>query len=292
MALQILTCVWGKSHIELFKKTALESLSWDKNKKALTDAQAIWNIITDDVDAMKELTKHLPEPIYPIINIRSMEDHRDYIDQVQSASIWQMERSVESKDKVLLAPPDTIFGDGTVANLLEAGKDNESVVVVPHARVLPSILTEMDSFYLPVDNAPLVSLAWRHLHDAWVHAERGHANQSSYVGGVEWWRVGNIIQGTHRLPSPYLIQFTKEDLLYFRSAISFGHFDHMWPGDILIPRGRQRYLGSSDAAFIVEITEADKNVPPIIEGQPESGFWRDHLHNRSNGQIIFTLRGS
>jgi hypothetical protein len=145
---------------------------------------------------------------------------------------------------------------------------------------------------LPVDNGPLVALAWRHLHDAWVHGERGHANQSSYVGGVEWWRVNNLIQGTHRLPSPYLIQFTKEDLQYFKSAISFGNFDHVWPSDILIPRGRQRYLGSSDAAFIVEITDPNKNVPPIIENQPKTGFWKDHLQNRSNAQIIFTFRGS
>lgn len=292
MSLQILSCVWGSNHIDLFRRTALESLSWDKNKKALVEAQAIWNIITDQVDTMKELTKDLPEPLYPIVNIRSIDQHRDYIDQVQSASLWQMERSIEAKDKVLLAPPDTIFGDGTIANLLAAGSDEGSVVVVPHARVLPTILDHMDSFFLPVDNAPLVTLAWEYLHDSWVHAERGHANQSSYVGGVEWWKVGNIIQGTHRLPSPYLIQFTKEDLMYFQSAISFGHFDHMWPGDILIPRGRQRYLGSSDAAFIVEITEADKNVPPIIENQPKTGFWRDNLHNKNNAQIIFTFRGS
>lgn len=292
MGLQILSCVWGKNHIELFKKTAYESLSWDKNKKALIEAQAIWNIITDDVEAMKEITKDLPSPLYPIVNIRSIELHRDYIDQVQSASIWQMETSLEAKDKVLLAPPDTIFGDGSIANLLEAGKDDDSVVVVPHARVLPSILNEMESFYLPVDNAPLVSLAWRHLHDAWVHGERGHPNQSSYVGGVTTWRVGNLIQGVHLLPSPYLMQFTKEDLMYFRSAISFGNFDHVWPSDILISRGRQRYLGSSDAAFIVEITEADRNVPPIIENQPKSGFWRDNLQTRHNAQIIFTFRGS
>lgn len=287
MGLQLLTCVWGKKHIELFKQTAFRSLTWDKNLKALSDARAVWNLFTDDVNAMMNI---IDNDLGITFNIQSTEKLRDYIDEVQSASIWQMEQALEKNDQVLLAPPDTIFGDGTVQGLLSAGQDEGSVVVVPHARVLPSILTK-DLEIHDVENDMLVDLAWEHLHDSWVHAERGHANQSSFVGGVTWWRAGDVIQGTHVLPSPYLLNFTNEDLQYFRSAISFGHFDHMFPGDILIPRGRQRYLTSSDSAFMVEITDPDKNVPPIIENQPKTGFWRDNLHNKSNAQVIFTFKG-
>lgn len=282
MGLQILSTVWGKKHHEMFFKTAFASLLWDENKEALKGAK--WNIFSDDP---KTIEISIPPDTGINFNIQSTEKLRNYIDQVQSASIWQMEQAIESGDKVLLAPPDTIFGDGTVDGLLAAGRDSESVVVVPHARVLPSILDVNMSYGL--DNQMLMTSAWDHLHDSWIHAERGHPNQSSYVGGVEWWWAGRCIQGTHRLPSPYLISFTGEDLNYFKSAISFGHFDHMWPGDILIPRGRQRYLASSESAFIVEITEADKNVPPIVENQPKSGFWRDNPHNKANAQVIFTF---
>lgn len=286
MSLQILTTCWGP-HIELFQKTALRSLAWEDNRAALQRIKAVWNIFCDDTKKMEKICKKSELDIK--FNIQGTEKLRDYIDQVQSANIWQMKESIETGDKVLLAPPDTIFGDGTVDGLLQAGQDQESVVVVPHPRVLPKIL---DDTFLPngFNNEMLVAASWEYLHDSWVHAERGHPNQSSYVGGVEWWKFGDIIQGTHRLPSPYLIQFTKEDLQYFQAAISFGHFDHMWPGDILLPRGRQRYVASSDSCFIVEITEADKNVPPIIENQPKTGFWRSNPHNINNAMITFTFR--
>lgn len=293
MRLQLLTCCWGNHHRELFKKTALRSLSWTKNAKALRQLEATWNIITDD-DSLSDLDKYCNETLPGIqFRVRPISKHRDYIDQVQSANIWMMEESIKSGHKVLLAPPDTIFGDGTVEGLWRAGEDKDSVIVVPHPRVLPGILNELyeEDNIFNVSVVRLVELSFRNLHDSWVHAERGHPNQSSYVGGVEWWRTNNVIQGTHRLPSPYLISFTEEDLMYFKSAISFGHFDHMWPGDILIPRGRQRYLASSDSAFIVEVTEADKNVPPIMENQPKTGFWRSNVHNLANAQVIFTFRG-
>jgi len=288
MALNLLTTCWGKKHIEMFEKTALRSLSWPKNRAALQAVDAVWCIYTDDqdLDHMKAICT-TPGITF---NIQSTTKLRNYIDMVQSATIDMIELCVERNEKLLLAPPDTIFGDGTVLGLLTAGQDPDSVVVVPHPRVLPSILSTMEKRG-HITNDTLVDLAWEHLHDAWVHAERNHPNQSSYVGGVEWWWAGDNICGTHRLPSPYLLSFTNEDLMYFKSAISFGHFDHMWPGDILIPRGRQRYLGSSEAAFIVEITEAGKNVPPIIENQPKTGFWRDHVHNKNNAQIIFTFTG-
>lgn len=289
MSLQILTTCWGKKHIKLFEQTALRSLSWRKNRWALQSVDAVWTIYTDDQDMalMKEICQ--VEGIE--FNIQSTTKLRNYIDMVQSAHIAMIEHCVKTGDKLLLAPPDTIFGDGTVLGLLTASHDPGSVVVVPHPRVLPNILNNGDMVVnFPFSNPELVDLAWEHLHDSWVHAERGHPNQSSYVGGVTWWYARDNICGTHCLPSPYMINFTDEDLQYFKSAISFGHFDHMWPGDVLIPRGRQRYLASSDAAFIVEITEADKNVPPIIENQPSHGFWRDHIHNKANQQIIFTFR--
>lgn len=294
MGLQILSTAWGKAHIELLKKTAIKSLSWDNNQEALTKAETIWNIYTDE-DEVESLDKFSRKSIPGIkFNIQSRNSLRNYIDENQSATIWQMERSIESGDKVLLAPPDTIFGDGTIEGLLAAGRDEGSVVVTPHPRVLPTILSTYKGPYwdLSCENWGLVDLAWTHLHESWIHAEIGHPNQSSYMGGIWWERVNGLIMGKHLLPSPYLIGFTKQDLEYFDRACSFGHFDWRWPGDILIPQGRQRYIGSSDLAFIVEITEAHKNVPPIYENQPKTGFHRDDPHNRANNQIVFTFRGS
>lgn len=287
--MQILSCVWGKTHLELFKKASLRSLSWPKNRESIKGST--WNIYTndEDIDSLNEYTKALlPEVNFMIMSTSAL---RNYIDQVQSATLWQIEECLRLNERLLLSPPDTIFGDGSVEGLIQAGLDPGSVVVSPHPRVLEPILKEITHPNYKPSNGDLVGMAWFYLHDSWIHAERGHPNQSSYVGGVEWWRKDGIIYGTHRLPSPYLLHFTEEDLSYFKSQVSFGSFDHLWGGDILIPRGRQRYLASSEACFIVEITEAVKNVPPIIENQPKTGFWRDHLHNKMNAQIIFTFKG-
>jgi len=292
MSLEILSTVWGRQYLETFKKTAIESLSWDKNKEALIKEGTTWNIYTDK-EFIPEITALCHELNHEIkYNIQSRETLRDYIDENQSATIWQMRRSIDTGCKVLLAPPDTLFGDGTIAGLLSAAEDPGSVVVVPHPRVLPSILEEIEPMPLPIDNAPLVGIAWRHLHEAWIHAEVGCKDQSSYIGGIWWKKVNGLITGKHLLPSPYMIHFLEQDMEYFDKACSFGHFDWRWPGDILVPQGRQRYIASSDLAFIVEITDPNKNVPQIYENQPATGFHRDDPHNRANAQIMFTFRGA
>lgn len=291
MRLRILTTVYGGHHIELFRRTCLKSLSFKGNLKSLIEAEAIWNIFTDEnsTKRIEEITREQAPGLKVII--RSKKDLRNYIDPVQSATIWQIEECITTDSRLLLAPPDTIFGEGSIHGLLVAGSDKHSVVVMPHPRVLPTITADL-SMVKNITNPKLVTLAWKHLHRAWTEAEHGCVNQSSYVGGVEWEELSpSIYLVTHRLPSPYLIDFTEEDLQYFKNAISFGHFDHMWPGDILIPRGRQRYIGSSDAVFIAEVTDADKNVPPVIPNQPTSGFWRNHIHNQHNAQIKCIFRG-
>jgi hypothetical protein len=291
VGLQILSSVWGKKHVELFKRTAIKSLSWPKNLETLQNLKAKWNIFADE-EHHQEIVQAMPTGIH--FNLKSSVLLRDYIDQVQSASIWQIKECLKSGDKLLLAPPDSIFGDGTVQGLWTLGRDKGSCVVVPHPRVLPSIGQAVygDNWYT---NAELVSISFRHLHKSWSDAEDGHPMQNSFVGGVEWTKVTSrpydLYAVTHRLPTVYLADFTDEDLQYFKSASSFGNWDHVWPSDILVPRGRQRFCGSSDACFVVEITEEDKNVPPILEKAPTKGFWREHPHNKSNAQITAIFRG-
>lgn len=284
MRIQILSTIWGETHKELFKKAALKSLSWPKNAKALQGAK--WNIFADD-EHHEELKALMPHGIQ--VDFRSTSSLRDYIDQVQSASIWQMNECLKHNEKLLLAPPDTIFADGSIENLLLLGEDPDTCVVVPHPRVLPKMLDDLEA---PKSPAQLTSLSFKHLHKSWENAELNHPLQNSYIGGVEWRKLTDSLYAvTHRLPTVYLAHFTEEDLQYFKSAISFGNFDHRWPGDILIPRGRQRYCGSSESCFIVEVTEQGKNVPPTRPGDPTRGFWFDWPHNRANAQITAIWRG-
>src|ERR1044072_2595786 len=122
MRLQILTIVWGEKHIDLFKETVFNALSLRENLEALKYSEATWNIFTDDESIEK--INALDIPIQT--KVRSKKDLRAYIDPVQAATIWQIEECISSKSKLLLAPPDTIFGDKSVDRLLRAGSEPDS----------------------------------------------------------------------------------------------------------------------------------------------------------------------
>lgn len=287
MGLQLLSCAWGAGHVELFKNVALRSLLWPKNLAALKELNTKWNVYTSS-DELLDLQAYC-ESVLPGIkfNVKPITELRDYIDNPQSAIVKQIENCLETKDKLLFVPPDIIFGDGSVSGLWLSGVDPHSVVVSAHSRSTHEIIKHLES---PLTNAELVTLSFRHLHECWVHAEAGHPQQCTYMGGVEWFRQGNLIIGEHRLPSPYLIDFTEVDLRYFQDANSFGNFDWKWPGDGLVQTQRIRYAASSDIAYMVEITDAEKNLPPIYENKPRTGFHRNDPHNHLFSMILFTFR--
>lgn len=286
--MQLFTVAYGEKHVELFRRACLKSLAFPDNRRAIYSQNPTWNIATEDkyqgylskmVDAYFSEMK---------INFISTKDLRDYIDPIQSAIIKVIKTCLDGREKLLMAPPDTIFGNGTIPALMQMGKTKDSAVVVPHPRVLPNFLLEdLDPY---ISNSELVTKSWKHLHQSWSDAERGHPRQNSFVGGVTWWREEDQIKVIHRLPTPYYMEFTEEDLNYFKNQISFGGFDHTWPSDILIPRNRYTYITDSNQCFIVEVTEREKNVPPIWAGSVDS-FWRLGTQERHNADIISTFRG-
>jgi len=285
--MQILTTVWGKKHIDMFKNTLLRSMAFTENKKSLEEYMTTWNIFTDDVPLVNDICKTFEADV--LFNINGTELLRDYIDPSHSAFIWQMKRCLEFGEKLIVAPPDLLFGNGTIPNMIKIGDDYGSVVVIPHMRTNPSVFSDITS---DISNPKLVTLAFKHIHRSWIDAEKCHPHNTSYHGGVEWEKLGpNLYSVNHRLPAPYLINFTKEDLDYFESAQTFNSLDHFWPGDILVPRGRQRYVGSSDACFLIEPTEEENNIPNLLDYAVPGGFCRNLEHNKMNAQIRAIFRG-
>lgn len=281
--LDLLTIVYGESHLELFRRTALKSLAQQENKRAIYAKNSRWNICTDDkhFDYVKRTVDiHFPELE---VNLISRSDLRGFTDPIQTAVIWQIKEAL-GKKKVLLAPPDTIFSEGAVPAMLKASEGGKCVAV-PHARALPSLL---GGEYL-CSSHELFRLTWRHLHKSWRDAELGCDGHNFRAGGVQWEWVNETVRGVHMLPSPYLLQFTEEDLSFFQRQISFGGFDHIWPSKMLIPQGRRAYLNDNKSCFIVEITEQFKNVPPIFPGSHEV-FWREDTRNELTREELLPNR--
>lgn len=292
MKFQLLSIFWGEPYFTWFIKGCLKSLAFPKNQQCINKNCSTWNIFADNnqIEQLKEVTRitfpHLT------FNIQSTDMLRAFIDQHQSAMCWQVEKCLEAKERLLFAPPDTIFADGTIPSLLKLGREPRSCVAVAHPRVLPGLLGDMNILELQSPGA-LIKRIWNdgYLHQAWADAEVGHPRQNSFIGGVFWEKLEpNIYAVTHYLPTIYFADFTGEDLMYFKTQVSFGCYDHTWPADILIKQQRQRYVGSSDAGFICEVTHKEKNIPPVRPGSPDD-FWRSHEHNKHNKQVKVIFRG-
>lgn len=306
----IFTMVWGSHHVELFKKSCFRSLHWPKNLERIRGKD--WFIYThpSHFDEFQSLFKNSPFNL----KLLGIPESASFLPGVKPV-MWNeceqgivllyglkfmIRHSIENHSRMLFAPPDTLFGDGTIPNMIEAGSTPGTAVTVAHPRVLPSILEEIDVIGAttgPISNAKLVTLFMRHAHDSWKYAEIGHEHNNSYVGGISWKKLeSGLYLMQHRLPTAYFVDFVAPDVDFFWGQVSFGGWDHRWPSENLIRFERMRYVGSSDACFIVEVTDWDKNVPQKMdkkntEGYPDDHYWNVHYHNSINRQFSVILRG-
>lgn len=313
MKFHLYSALYGDHYINLFKRACFKSLNWPKNQAALKGST--WNIYTKK--------EHFPqfEEIFKdsVFNLQFFEIGESIrvagcgmipFAQCDSGVVLldglrqQIYYSMKEKSKMLLAPPDTVFGDGTIPNLLKLGEGPGTCVSVAHPRVLPGILDEIEYASATsgaISNAKLVTMAFEHAHDAWKLADINHPENNSFIGGIAWKKLDeNLWSVQHRLPTVYLASFNELDWDFFWSQVSWGGWDHRWPAENLMRQERQRYAGSSDACFIAEITDWDKNVPPkvhqnvrtFVQSTDEKDLYgMHHYHNGINRQTNVIFRG-
>lgn len=302
MKVNIYTAVWGKHHINQFEKGLLWSLNQPKNAEALNGLP--WYILTKR-EQVPELEALLKEKCKFTKDFRFLELPVEQLTPQTEAShgllhgiIYMIQASLHENSKILLAPPDTVFGESSVPNILLHGERPLTCVAVPHVRVTPNILKEFYDGNV-LSNAELVGLSFRdeYLHECWKVSKKDSIKQNTFMSGVLWQRAKDgLISVQHLMPTVYLAHFSQNDLTFFYGVQSFGSWDHNWPGECLIRQHRQRYIASSDMAYLVELTEPEKNIPPEVKfSQPgyrpeQDQFYRDGLHNEMNKLIISTFR--
>lgn len=299
--LRIWTALWGEEAIESFKQGGLKSLLWPKNKAAL--AGATWDMWTFE-PYVEELERLIFNNFDVKFEPHIIPDGVNYLSQKNPGLIpyllhhpfkVEMETCLNTVSKLLMIPPDTVFGEGTIANILKLGQDPTTVVTIPHLRVYEHIrnyLTEK-----PLENASLCRLAFETLHPSWIKAEKNNAETSSFWSGCVWEKLSDkLYLVSHRIPTPYLIGFTGQDHAAWQHYNAFTAIDHMLPSDTMVKNGRLRTPGSSDACMIAEITGPGNNIPPqtppevIQQGNPADYYWRDTLHANHNRQFNMIFR--
>jgi hypothetical protein len=309
--LRIYTTLWGQRYLDLFEKTILRSFSWPKNKEAILKEDYTWSFYTTKEDEDK-ITRMMTDSGFTNLEFRRIQvpilkpygdaqaivgykeekidgNHPHMGLVLLKCFTTEIEECLKQNAKLLLAPPDSIFGDGSIHGILACAKLDHTCVSVPHPRVVDSIFNELK----PSTNSELVSQSFKHLHKTWEEANADLPMINSYVGGVQWQKIGeDLYRVNHRLPTPYLLHFKPHDLEFFNQQICFGTIDHIWPTN-LFGEERIRYIGSSDIAFIVEVTARCQNIPPRYPTPPNEPdkFWRNAYHNQIYRQVFSVFRG-
>ncbi len=288
MNLRLFTGVWSEKYLDVFERACAASLAWPENKAAIHGAT--WTIVCDEKAQDRVNDIRLRCGILRGKNI-VLHSGQDPTFQFSGHLYDEMATCIREDATFLFCLPDYVFGDGTVANLKAMMIEKGLCLAVPNTRVLPSAMEWFDE---PRTNAQLVSIAFDPLfmHQTWRDAEFGKPTSDTYYGGVLWTELRpGLITAMHRLPSSYMCSFLESDVEFFKKQLSFSAWDHTW-GAQLVEDGRQRFIGSSDVAFITEITEADKNcaiVTPVSPKSP-SDFFRNLLHNKINRNVSTVFR--
>ncbi len=151
-------------------------------------------------------------------------------------------------------------------------------------RVLPSILDWMDS---PLNTPGLFDLALHHAHSTWTDAGVTKMPGNHYVGGVVWERVEpDLYLVQHSIPNCWVANIEPSDIDFMAARDGFGAWDHDWPGK-LVQEQRSRVIGSNLAAFMVEVTPAEKALAPLktMVGAVDA-FHRQHVHHSVYRQFV------
>lgn len=289
MKMRLFTLCWGEPYTTWFENALVESLSWPSNLNAVREHASEWNIYTrdQDRDRLRLIGERLGVPMqfHPFAVTNSSGE------TLQPALFDHMRNCHQDGSAMFIAPPDTIFGDGSVAAICEVGRHPGLCVAVPHVRVNAGALPQITG--VPRSNSELVDFAFKNLHRTWADANASLQNTNSLLGGVSWHQLRQGVYAVqHRLPTCYLANIDATDVDWFSRQFETGVWDHSWPAKI-VKEQRQRLIASSDAAFMVELTREHENIPPVSPADPNvpDKFWRDFEHNYVNRNTVAIFRG-
>jgi len=274
LKLRLFTLVFRNRFLELLEYGCVKSLVWPKNKEALQGA--VWDIYAypDERERVLKIVDRVGIPVefHDIPNIHNIAQ------KLQACLIDEASRCA-GKYGLLTAQPDLVFGDGSIGTMIRiASEQSGCCVAVPHPRVNDSdFVKDMPDRIL--SNEELVSLAFKHMHRSWTDSNLALDRVNCFFSGSAWRELSEGIYGVSmRIPTIFLARPNDEDVTALR-GYGLGAWDHKWP-ELLVKQQRQRLVGSSDAAFVVELTEKGTHTCAVREKLPnEQDIYRYDLNH-------------
>jgi hypothetical protein len=270
--IRIFSVVYGEKFCDLFERITLRSLMQPLN--ATIAASAHWSIYTLEEDTAR-LRAMLPNGEITTFTATD----KTTGEQVKSAPagtaiahgclIHEIQRCLAQQATMIMAPPDTFWGDGSLVNLVAvAGENNLNCIAAAHPRVNgEEFLAALPEG--PIGNAELVQLALAHLHRTWREADAARPDTNSFFTGtsIRALPTPKHYAVSHRLPTCHLARFTSGDFEFFKGEMPphGGPWDHWWPAH-LVRQERHRCIGSSDAFFVAGPLLRQRTAP---QGEPQ-----------------------
>jgi hypothetical protein len=284
--IRIFTPCWGLLFTARLQKALARSFAWPKNRAALQDRVAGWHIHTQQSDVSR--INDLLAPFgFPLVFKAIGEKNRREEAMLEAAR--SMLRQCQEEDCLFMtAFPDIVFGEGSLEVMLELAEQKDSCVIVPHIRVTPGFLDVVTD---PMSGPAMVKAALAYPHRTFVDANSDDAHSNTFYGGVRWQKIGSNYFVRHSLPNPWLCNLTADDIAWFDKQPQWGTYDHNWPGKILNEQ-RAVIVGSSDAAFIVEVTEHMANGALLKNINPNDldEFYRKEPHHKDYRAHVMVFR--
>lgn len=288
--MRLFTLCWGEPYFTWLEHALLKSLLWPLNHAAVLAHGTEWNIYTRDGD--REKLAPIVERLGLPIQFHSFSMNNSSGESLQPALLDHLRNCLQTGRAAFVAPPDTVFGEGSVAAICAIGAVPGTCVAVPHVRINGGAYAQLGGH--PWSNEDLVDFSWQNLHRTWLDADASLGNTNSFMGGVSWRRLRKGLYAvTHRLPTCYLANVDASDVAWLAQQWETGTWDHTLPTK-WVKEQRQRTIASSDAAFIVELTKETDNIPPCQPSNPSEPdkFWRDLEHNYVARNVVTIFRGA
>jgi hypothetical protein len=293
-SLRIFSIVYNEPYLDWFERGCIHSLLWPKNRAALATADGwdIWTTPEDEARVRRAAGRVPLELRIGIFNSHAPEDGTARKENLKRALISEIH---ETRDKgaFLWIAPDSIFGDGSLGSIIELGSVPGLCIAMAPMRVIADGFIEAMG-NVPLSNAELVRLSFERMHRGFAEAEATRRHTNSYESGVSWRRLGDGLYAiTHRKHSAYLMQPTRGDAEWFKHMNKFGAYDHSFPR-LLVQSERQRVIGSSDAAFVAELTPELGHAPPCLPTDPNEPdrFMQKQPHHAVNRNVVCIWRSA
>lgn len=285
MKVRIFTIAFGEHYLGWFERGLVQSLMWPKNREAIrsrVEAYDVWTT-AESAGRAHAIAERVGVPID--LHILGGGDRAALF----PALIAQMELCYGKA--FIFAGPDILFGDGTIGHMIEAGRVPGICVSFMPLRVNePGFIEGLDGN--PYSNARLVRYGMARAHRGFTDGEANLARTNSYHSGMSWRRLSEDLYAiTGRLPSAFFMQPTRRDVKWMLDRPKFGNYDHQF-AKTLVDAQRQRVIGSSDAAFAVEVTPLVTGVAELTDTDPREPdrFIQDLSHYAVNRNVLAIWR--